>query len=325
MRYGRIIGSRACRASARHAAGMPAAGRAGARRIEGADLLAGLPARRATAGTRRRSAGRSGPPPAVLPSCSWVAASSFRMTSWGSGGSACSSMAVSVWTTSSPLPWLRSRWSRLSRASPASRWSPCSSRKSFQSSRARVGLVLRRRRSGPGRPRRRRRPRSSRSRRAASRRAPWPWSGGPPRPRRSGSVGIVRLGRGRIDRGLVDLDRLRQGRVGLLGLAVAVHVAEPGEEGQGQHRAGRDEDGPPVALRVVVALPQGRGRARCASSLAGQTLVHRTTLQKRMDSCRKGTGPKIKGLVRLGGLEPPTKSLGNSCSVHLSYSRRPAR
>ena len=29
-------------------------------------------------------------------------------------------------------------------------------------------------------------------------------------------------------------------------------------------------------------------------------------------------------MVRLGGLEPPTKSLGNSCSVHLSYSRRPA-
>src|SRR5882724_2604315 len=26
-------------------------------------------------------------------------------------------------------------------------------------------------------------------------------------------------------------------------------------------------------------------------------------------------------LVRLGGLEPPTKSLGNSCSFHLSYSR----
>src|SRR6185295_13728028 len=28
-------------------------------------------------------------------------------------------------------------------------------------------------------------------------------------------------------------------------------------------------------------------------------------------------------VVRLGGLEPPTKSLGNSCSFHLSYSRRP--
>jgi hypothetical protein len=26
-------------------------------------------------------------------------------------------------------------------------------------------------------------------------------------------------------------------------------------------------------------------------------------------------------MVRLGGLEPPTKSLGNSCSFHLSYSR----
>jgi hypothetical protein len=26
-------------------------------------------------------------------------------------------------------------------------------------------------------------------------------------------------------------------------------------------------------------------------------------------------------VVRLGGLEPPTKSLGNSCSFHLSYSR----
>ena len=29
-------------------------------------------------------------------------------------------------------------------------------------------------------------------------------------------------------------------------------------------------------------------------------------------------------MVRLGGLEPPTKSLGNSCSFHLSYSRRPS-
>ena len=29
-------------------------------------------------------------------------------------------------------------------------------------------------------------------------------------------------------------------------------------------------------------------------------------------------------VVRLGGLEPPTKSLGNSCSFHLSYSRRMA-
>ena len=26
-------------------------------------------------------------------------------------------------------------------------------------------------------------------------------------------------------------------------------------------------------------------------------------------------------LVRPGGLEPPTKSLGNSCSFHLSYGR----
>jgi len=26
-------------------------------------------------------------------------------------------------------------------------------------------------------------------------------------------------------------------------------------------------------------------------------------------------------LVRLGGLEPPTKGLGNPCSFHLSYSR----
>ena len=28
-------------------------------------------------------------------------------------------------------------------------------------------------------------------------------------------------------------------------------------------------------------------------------------------------------MVRLGGLEPPTKGLGNLCSFHLSYSRRP--
>jgi hypothetical protein len=40
---------------------------------------------------------------------------------------------------------------------------------------------------------------------------------------------------------------------------------------------------------------------------------------------RHGSGSSVdlgkKELVRLGGLEPPTKSLGNSCSVHLSYSR----
>lgn len=37
----------------------------------------------------------------------------------------------------------------------------------------------------------------------------------------------------------------------------------------------------------------------------------------------EGGDSSISLLVRLGGLEPPTKSLGNFCSIHLSYSRRP--
>ncbi len=36
-----------------------------------------------------------------------------------------------------------------------------------------------------------------------------------------------------------------------------------------------------------------------------------------------GKGPNA--MVRLGGLEPPTKSLGNFCSIHLSYSRSAAK